>query len=239
MTDVVPTTEAKPLSKEEFETWVVESATIETKIKTAKRKGQEALWELAEQLHAFDARQGWKATHGSDTTLGEWLADPDITLTRPTYYRLVQAWEQMVVIRKQDVSTLRHLDLTKVQIALPALRRGEAMLDDVISDVEVLGARDLRIKYTPVPDEPDLVPDEDVVAMPDEDEDEAPDDEFSLPEVDENEMVPRGVAQTLAIVCEAMLRGPGHPKRKAMSAELRERLIYAVGLAHEYGLGDA
>lgn len=224
--------QARPFTKEEYEAWMAECAKIEYRIKAALHKGREAMWELAEQLHAFDERSGWRAL-GHDT-IGEWLADPDITIKRTNYYRAVDAWRQLVVIRKVELPTLGALDLTKVDIALPALKRGEAMLEDVISDVEVLGARDLRIKYGQQSDEPEVVPDGDVVSMDGDGDGELP----VIGEVDVNsfQTVPRGLARTLWLVCDAILMGPGRPERKALSTQMRDTLIQAHALGMEFGL---
>src|SRR5262245_50164074 len=166
-TEVIPRAEARPMSKEEYDAWMVQSATIQTKIKGALRKGRAAMWELAEQLYLFEEAQAWRAL--GYETLGEWLADPDITMRKTTYYDAVSAWEQMHVIRKVPAERLNELDVSKLRVALPVLKRGEASLDDVMADAEVLGIRDMRIKYQEHA-EPELVPDEDVVPMPDDSE---------------------------------------------------------------------
>ena len=145
MTDVVPAPQARELSKEEHEAWVTQAFNHQQQVKTGLLKARGGLWEAASALYAFTEESGWLAL-GYDT-LGEWLADPDITLTRTTYYRMVDTWRELHVVRELDAPTLGSLDMTKVSIALPALKAGKAQLEDVVSDARELGARDLREKY--------------------------------------------------------------------------------------------
>ncbi len=228
---------AKPFeSEEEYQDWVATCASIEAKIKAAKRRGQAALWDMAEALFAFNEEAGWRGC--GYESLGEWLADPDITMQKRSYYRLVGAWREMHVLRKVPVPTLAQLDLSKVDIALPALKEGKALVSDVIADAEAMGARDMRIKYAaeiePMPEgevEPSGIVDGDE-PMPD---DESPPD--IVVEDYGTEMVPRGVAQTLCLVLENILALYGNPKRKTVSNEMRVQIENALALAHEHGLG--
>jgi len=241
---------AKPFeSKEEYEAWVLECTGTEQQIKAGLRKGRQAMWETAEALHGFDGQSGWLAL--GYETLGEWLADPDITLSRRTYYRLVQAWQEMVVIREVPVPTLAQLDLTKVEIALPALKQGRATLEDVVSDVEVLGARDLRVKYRHEAEEDEYVPAPEgqvtVEEWPDTVDIEPRNDQTqtgtSAGEVEDEaevQFVPVGVAQLLVTVLAQVMRELGAPERKAMSSKLRGECLIALETAYvEAGLiGD-
>jgi hypothetical protein len=184
-------------------------------------------------MHEFDGQSGWRAL-GYDT-IGEWLADPDITMTRSTYYRLISTFQELAVVRHVELPTLGVLDLSKVAIALPALKRGEVSTEDMLADAESLGARDLRIKYAA---QPEMVPDEQTI---DSDEDGEP---VELPEPVEvsdgvdQEPAPWVVAQTLTVALEAVLHAVGRPSRKAMSVQMRSMVEDALAMAHEHGLGS-
>lgn len=148
---------AEVATKQEEQNAVAESEeayAVETQVKAAMADGREALWRLAEALHAFDEMRGWlKLGHDN---LSQWLADSDVTLTRATYYRLVRTWRKLVVERHIDADRVRGLDQSKVAIVVDQITEGKATVDDAFADVEALGASDLREKYYgPKPEKPD------------------------------------------------------------------------------------
>lgn len=231
----VATVEAKTLSKEEYEAWVTQAAADEQQIKAGLRTSRSGLWKAAEALYRFSDTHGWMAL-GYDT-LGEWLGDPEITLTRTTYFRMVEAWRELVVVRGLPSPNVGTLDLTKVSIAMRALKAGEASVEDVVADVETLGARDLREKYgaepqTEAPDLDDLDGD-----RPDGGEESEEISEDYDPDQYGDETVARGIAETLTLVLESVMRELGSPERKAMSKGLRGQVEWALELAHAEGLG--
>jgi hypothetical protein len=147
---------AEVATKQEEQNAVAESEeayAVETQVKAAMADGREALWRLAEALHAFDEMRGWlKLGHDN---LSQWLADSDVTLTRATYYRLVRTWRKLVVERHIDADRVRGLDQSKVAIVVDQITEGKATVDDAFADVEALGASDLREKYYgPKPEKP-------------------------------------------------------------------------------------
>lgn len=229
MTDVVPM--ARELTQEEFEQRAAECARLDAHVKQALAAGREALWDLARALYEFREASAW--TMLGYESLGEYLADPDVTMTWRTFDRLVRGWRELAVNRHLDSPTLAKLDPSKADIALPALTTGQTTVDEFVADVEVLPARDLRIKYRQIPEPmPEPVDDGDVV-------DEIPEVELGPLVVDDDplEQVPRGVAQTLTLVLENVLALYGNPKRKTISAEMRAQIEYALALGHEHGLG--
>lgn len=231
-TDVVP--QARELTAEEREQRALECSLLDNRIKSALAAGREALWDLAQALYEFREASAWTAL--GYESLGEYLADPDVTLTWPTFDRLVQGWRELVINRAVDSSTLRNLHPTKVQIALPALTSGRATLEEVVSDVQVLGARDMREKYTQR-GEPPVVSDDDVIEGDGEDLDDEGFQPIVVDDDDDEDAVPRGVAQTLTLVLENVLAVYGNPARKTVSATMRVQIEDALALAHEYGLG--
>jgi hypothetical protein len=237
-----PTPIPKPFTQEEYEAWVLQASADERQIKSGARKVKEGLWEIGEALYRFNSSSGWLAL-GYDT-LGDWLADPDVTMARSTYFRLIGAWQELAIIREIPVSTLRQLDLSKVAIALPALKRGETTTEDLLADVEVMGARDLRVKYR---GEAEVVSAEEEISDEPDFDPEAPLPDVHYDDISENgdgpdsygvESVGRGLAATLTIVLEAVLRELGAPERKTMSKQLRAQVTQVLELAHQEGLGD-
>lgn len=124
-----------------------EAFAVETQIKAAMRDGRDALWRLMEALYAFDEKRGYLAL--GHENLSAWLADPEVSMTRTTYYRFVKTWGKLHVERKIDSERLRQLDASKASLVVDVIVAGKAPVDEVLSDVEELGARDLREKYLP------------------------------------------------------------------------------------------
>ena len=118
---------------------------VQARIKHAMADGRDALWRLAEALYEFEEMRGWTAL-GYDNK-EQWLADADITLSKGTYHRYVRTWRKLVVERQIDAERLRQLDQSKVAIVTDAIVKNESLVDEALSDVEALPARDLREKY--------------------------------------------------------------------------------------------
>jgi hypothetical protein len=164
-------TPARQLSPEEWDAEVEKCVKINDRIKEALAGARKVSWELAEALYEFDQERGWTRLSYENKT--EWLADPEITLTQRTYERMVRAWTVLVINRKVDPPTLASLDITKVDIVLPAVEAGRVKLKKALNDAEAMGARDLREEYVerkeratspaPEPDEEDDDEDDDDV----------------------------------------------------------------------------
>jgi hypothetical protein len=144
---------ARELTAEEADARAKAMFALVEDIKAGLRAGREAMWVVAKGLHEFDEQSGWTAL--GYEKLGEWLADPDIGMTRSTFYRLVQVYRELVVRRQVSTEHLATLDVSKVQIVLPSVKSGTASLDDALDDVQALGAKDLREKYMRTPDPAD------------------------------------------------------------------------------------
>lgn len=118
---------------------------IDQRVRGAIRAGRGAWWDLAEALYEFDEAHGWTAI-GYDS-IGEWLADPEITMKGRTYYRWVKVWRDAVIKQGLDVDRLRELDPSKIDIVMPSVNNGQILMEEAMSDAKVLGAADLREKY--------------------------------------------------------------------------------------------
>jgi hypothetical protein len=137
--------QARDLTPEEQQELAERAYELQEAVKAGLRAGREALWSLAKALHEIDEVRGWAAL-GYDT-LGEWLADSEIGITRRTYFRLVKTYRGLVVRRSVSATSLQRLDPSKVDIVLPKVEKGDVLLEDALADVEAMPARDLREKY--------------------------------------------------------------------------------------------
>lgn len=101
-------------------------------------------WKASEAMYEFHEMGGWGLL--GYETLEEWLAQPDLSMSRSQFFRNVRAWRVLVVEQSIAPDQLESLQPSKVDEVLPAIRKG-ADIEDVLADVRTLGARDLRIKY--------------------------------------------------------------------------------------------
>jgi hypothetical protein len=150
MTALPVAAQARELSADEAEARGELCFQLDQQIKQGIAKGREAMWEVAKAAHEFDEQSGWTAL-GYDQ-VGEWLADPEVSMSRRTFFRLVSTYRELVVLRKIKPAQLKELDTSKVDIVLPAVKSGRATLTDALEDVKGLGASDLREKYIKRPD---------------------------------------------------------------------------------------
>lgn len=148
--------DAKELTAEEQQQRAAACFQIETSIKSAIAEGKKALWDLAENLYLFDEESGWTALGYENQA--EWLAQPDIGITRTAYFRLVRKWRELVIFRKLPITKLVELDGSKVDIVMPAIEGKAIDINTIIEDVQELGARDLREKYVKAPSAPSTPP---------------------------------------------------------------------------------
>lgn len=219
MTTLVPTQDEASAAQVAFG--------VEVRIKQAMHDGRDALWRLAEALYEFDEMRGWEAL-GHDNK-EQWLADADVTLAKGTYHRLVRTWRKLVVERQIDAGRLRLLDQSKVAIVTDAIVKNDTTVDEALSDVEALAARDLREKYygprptldeSPAPaQEPEFTEgehsdaDDDVDAIPDyvppvdpDSEEPMSEEELASALADEEALAQGAVALTTAVVDGEVVR---------------------------------
>lgn len=141
---------AAELSEQEQDERAQSMYALEADIKAALTSGREATWLLARSCHEFDEANGWTAL--GYEKIGDWLADPEISMQRRTFYRLTSVYRELVVQRKIPTAGLKELDVSKVDIVMGSVKAGRVKLSDALEDVKALGARDLRDKYMRRPD---------------------------------------------------------------------------------------
>lgn len=104
-----------------------------------------ALSAVAQACHEISRDKSWLDL--GYESLAEFLASPEITLTRTQFFTMAQVWERYVLDGGVDPQALAVAHPSKLAIPLRALGANEVTVAEAIADVETLGARDLREKY--------------------------------------------------------------------------------------------
>jgi hypothetical protein len=102
-------------------------------------------WGLAESLYRFHESAAWGLL--GYESLGEFLAQPELGMSRTHFFRLTKLWRDLVVVREIEPAKLLQIEPMKLNEVVPAIMRGQVSVDDALSDAQALGARDLRKKY--------------------------------------------------------------------------------------------
>lgn len=118
---------------------------VEEKIKKGTGAIKQVWIALAGYLHDFYSERMWTAL--GYEKFEEWLGTPEIGLKRSQTYQLIEVYEELVVKRGVTQEELAELEMSKLAVVLPALRKGDAELEDVLSDCESLSRSELREKY--------------------------------------------------------------------------------------------
>lgn len=103
---------------------------------------------LAGELHEFRNINGW--TLLGYETQEAYLADAELGIRRTQIYRLMQAYQELVIDRGVTPEQLARIDSSKVWEVLPAIRRGRVDTERALADAQVLGQTDLRERYRSV-----------------------------------------------------------------------------------------
>lgn len=118
---------------------------VEEKIKMGVGAIKQVWVALAAYFHEFYTERMWEAL-GHDK-FETWLGDPDISLGRSQVYSLIEVYEELVVKRGVTDEQLMELEITKLAVVLPAIRKDEVELEDALADCGSLSRSELRAKY--------------------------------------------------------------------------------------------
>ena len=129
-----------------------------------------ALSAVAQACHEIHEQQAWSEL-GYDT-LSEYLASPEIGMSRSAFSDLCAIWERYVLEGGADPQALQAGGPSKLVVPIPAIKAGEVTVTEALEDVEALGLRDLRSKYqgedldkeSKRPDKLDRLTDDDTLA---------------------------------------------------------------------------
>lgn len=146
MTEEIVAAPAREVEQSELDEMVSSAFQADHAIKQVLSRARTDMWELAARFHDWEESKRWKWLGGYDT-LNDWLAEPEIGVSRSLYFDLRKAWEQIVVLRGADVDELRGVDWSKVRLMLPAISSNTVDIESAIEDARALGWRDIREKY--------------------------------------------------------------------------------------------
>jgi hypothetical protein len=137
---------------------VEHAAEVEAEIRRS-RVNQRVGWvALASVLYEFDRDNLWEPLGYESLT--EWLAGPEVELTRKAFRDHVRVWRELVVERGVGAEHLFGAEFTKVRDALPFITSGKADARAVLADAAALTRSDLIEKYGGDPNAPLAAEDE-------------------------------------------------------------------------------
>lgn len=122
-----------------------EAHTAELILKSAWRESHVANWKLAKAIFDFHEGGFWKWL--GYATLEQYLAEPDLGMSRGYFFKLSQTWRDLVEVKQIAPDRLEHLELSKVAEVRKAIMDGKVPVDKGLDDAEAMGQRDLREHY--------------------------------------------------------------------------------------------
>lgn len=81
-------------------------------------------------------------------TLAEFLADPQVSISKSSFFRFCSIWQTYHLDAGVEPEQLSAAGPQKLAIPLRALAAGEVEVEEVMDDVEALGIKDLKAKYS-------------------------------------------------------------------------------------------
>lgn len=144
MTIIDPAEEWHQLSAEEQEQRGAEAKHLENEIKLQLRKTREGLWRSAKALYEFQEISGWTALGMKQR---EWLAQPDIGITREDFFDYTRMYRVMCVQKGVPFEELIGLHHSKVRLVLSAVEQERVSLSKALEDVREHSASDIRDEY--------------------------------------------------------------------------------------------
>jgi hypothetical protein len=139
--------EAKAPTKAQLERRRKTAFNLERQIKAAAQAAYLSWWALAEALYEFHEGGYWSDL-GYDS-LEEFLAQPEITISRSQFFKQSKTWRDLVVTKQIPPDDLKQLEPTKVREVVPAIMRGEVEPEQALSDAAELSYRDVVRTYRP------------------------------------------------------------------------------------------
>ena len=109
------------------------------------RQARSGLIHSAEACYLLLANEGWVIL-GYDS-INEWLANPEIGLSRTVFYDLANIHQRYVLEGGISQERLIEGEHSKLTVALPAIAAGKVSADEAADDAATLGWRDMREKY--------------------------------------------------------------------------------------------
>jgi len=119
--------------------------TLEQKLKAALRITRRSLIDVAEACYGISRGHAYEAL--GYETLAEFLAQPDIGMSRSEFFTAAKVHEVFVLEHGIDPERLADASLTKLDVVLPKVAAGEVDAEEALGDAATQGLRDLRDGY--------------------------------------------------------------------------------------------
>jgi hypothetical protein len=100
---------------------------------------------MAEGCHLLHQSEGWK--HLGFDTLSEYLAAPEIEISRTDFYRMTEIWSAYVLNGGVEPASLQGAGPSKLEVPLPALAAGVVSPEQAVADASSMTRKDLRTHY--------------------------------------------------------------------------------------------
>jgi hypothetical protein len=171
----------------------------------------------AEGCYLLHQSTGWRAL-GYDT-LREYLAAPEVTMSRSMFYALSLIWQRYVLDGGLEPTLLGDAERTKLEVPLPALGKGVVTAEKAVADAASLTRTELEVLYAEL--------------CNDDSESSKNGKESRRRDV---QHVPVDVARRFVVVLRRVLAEVGAPEQKRMGQDLRGALNEVLELAREQGL---
>ena len=142
--DRITLPQARERTPEEQQARTELCTTLDEQVRTAVLDVRRAWWALAKALREFHNEHAW-TTIGFET-LDDYLASPEVQISRSTFFRLTEAY-RVFASRGVAPARLELLEVAKVSEVLPALAQSRVTVDQALADAGSLSRRDLRAKY--------------------------------------------------------------------------------------------
>jgi hypothetical protein len=104
---------------------------------------------MAEGCHLLYQQGGWK--HLGYETLSEYLAAPEIEISRTDFYRMVEIWSAYVLNGGVEPQTLQGAGPSKLEVPLPALTAGVVSAEQAVADASTMTRRPGRSRRSRSP----------------------------------------------------------------------------------------
>lgn len=124
---------------------IEQARALEQKIDRSLDLIRRAGWESVAHLYAFHDAEGWRLL--GYESFEEWLASPGRELKRTHVFRLLRIWRTLVVEQKVPPAELGSAEPTKVDVVLPAIKKGTVSVSDALAHVESWSRSDVLKVY--------------------------------------------------------------------------------------------
>lgn len=121
------------------------AADLDRDIREVCRRIRVVWTHLAADLYEFHQAQGWEPL--GHASFAEWLAQPDIDLGYRQAVRMIEAHRELVIERALPIAQLEDVEITKLAVVMPAIKRGDTEVAAALADARTLSRNDLTDKY--------------------------------------------------------------------------------------------